>query len=186
MQSVVVASTNPTKLRAVKSGFARMFPDDMFEFRNIEVVSGVRAQPLTRDETLQGATNRIAHAQLMVPDADFYVGLESGIQEDEYGMASYSWVLISSAGYTGRAQTAVWYLPPPIAADMRSGVELGHACDRLFGTSHSKSKNGAVGLLTGDAIDRETSFSNAVVLALIPFRSCKMYGIGPDTTAISK
>lgn len=101
-------------------------------------------------------------------------------------MASYSWVLISSAGYTGRAQTAVWYLPPPIAADIRSGIELGHACDQLFGTSHSKSKNGAVGLLTGDVIDRETSFSNAVVLALIPFRSRKMYGIGHDAVVLSR
>lgn len=63
MHLVVVASTNPTKLRAVQSGFARMFPNETFDFKAIDVVSGVRSQPLTQAETLQGATNRITHAQ---------------------------------------------------------------------------------------------------------------------------
>ena len=54
-------------------------------------------------------------------------------------------------------------------------MELGEADDIVFGQSNSKQKSGAVGLLTGDIIDRKSLYEEAVVLALIPFKNEELY-----------
>ena len=45
----------------------------------------------------------------------------------------------------------------------------------MFGRTNSKQQNGAVGLLTGDVIDRIALYEPAVVLALVPFRNPRLY-----------
>jgi len=45
----------------------------------------------------------------------------------------------------------------------------------VFGKENSKQTYGAVGLLTGDVIDRTRFYEDAVVLALIPFRNPDLY-----------
>ncbi len=45
----------------------------------------------------------------------------------------------------------------------------------VFGRTNSKQGNGAVGLLTGDVIDRAAYYVHAVILALIPFRNPELY-----------
>ena len=58
---------------------------------------------------------------------------------------------------------------------VREGKELGEADDIVFGKENSKQTYGAVGLLTGDVIDRTRFYEDAVVLALIPFRNPDLY-----------
>jgi non-canonical (house-cleaning) NTP pyrophosphatase len=55
-------------------------------------------------------------------------------------------------------------------------MELGEADDLVFGRSNSKQDNGAIGLLTGDVIDRAQLYEQAVILALVPFKNPDMYG----------
>ncbi|KAJ2972514.1 hypothetical protein NQ176_g7113 [Zarea fungicola] len=57
-QEIIVASKNPVKIQAAHDGFQRMFPDIAFTVRGLSVPSGVPDQPLTDEETLQGALNR--------------------------------------------------------------------------------------------------------------------------------
>jgi non-canonical (house-cleaning) NTP pyrophosphatase len=71
----------------------------------------------------------------------------------------------------GKARTATYYLPRETAKLVKGGMELGHADEVVFGGQNSKQKNGSVGLLTGDVIDRRAYYEEAVVLALIPFRN---------------
>jgi len=54
-------------------------------------------------------------------------------------------------------------------------MELGEADDRVFERSNSKQTNGAIGLLTGNVIDRTTLYAPAVVFALIPFKNPELY-----------
>ena len=68
-----------------------------------------------------------------------------------------------------------FYLPPQVAELVRQGVELGEADDIVFGQSNSKQASGAVGLLTGDVIDRAGLYEGAVILALIPFKNRQLY-----------
>ena len=55
------------------------------------------------------------------------------------------------------------------------GLELGDADDRVFQQKQSKQKQGAIGLLTGNVIDRARLYEHAIVLALVPFKNAVLY-----------
>jgi inosine/xanthosine triphosphatase len=53
---------------------------------------------------------------------------------------------------------------------------LGEADDIVFGRKNSKTENGAIGLLTGNVINRAELYAHAVVLALVAFKNGELYG----------
>jgi inosine/xanthosine triphosphatase len=176
LKTVVVASQNPVKIQAVLRGFQRMFTGQEFAVQSISVPSGVSRQPLTNAETLQGAVNRAGGAQSQLPQADFWAGVEGGVEETGDGeMLAFAWVAVRDTRHMGCGRTGAFGLPPRIAALIRQGKELGEADDLVFGRTNSKQENGAVGLLTGDVIDRAQFYEQAVVLALIPFKNPGLY-----------
>lgn len=173
---VVVASSNPVKLRAVTRGFTSMFPNHQWSFQTVEVTSDVSDQPSCDHETLRGAINRTHHAKLVMPRADFWVGIEGGIEENGNQMETFAWIVIlSQKGMMGKARSATFFLPEKVARLIRKGKELGEADDIVFGRTDSKKKNGSVGILTGNVIDRASYYANTVVLALIPFKHDTLY-----------
>jgi inosine/xanthosine triphosphatase len=178
---VVVASTNPVKVQAVRTGFACMFPGQEFEITAVSVPSGVSVQPSTDVETLQGALNRARNAALVHPQADYWVGVEGGTDQDDEvfpgEMYTFAWIVVQSRDRLGKGRTGAFYLPPAVADLVRQGVELGDADDIVFGRSNSKQQNGAIGLLTGDVIDRAALYEPAVIFALIPFVNPNLYPV---------
>lgn len=171
MKTILVASTNPVKIQTALNGFERMFPGESFQAGGVSVPSGVSAQPMTDEETLQGALNRAHNARAAAPDADFWAGIEGGCEEKHGELLAYAWVVVLSRERTGMGRTGAFCLPGEVADLVRQGVELGEADDRVFGRSNSKQGNGAVGLLTGDVMDRVAFYDHAVILALIPFKN---------------
>lgn len=173
---IVVASNNPVKMRAALTGFQRMFPAATFTIQGEVLPSGVSAQPMTDAETLAGALGRVENARLAFPNADYWVGIEGGIEDEGAEMSAFAWVVIcGSDGRTGKGRSGSFYLPPSLAELIRSGVELGEADDRVFGRSNSKQGNGAIGLLTDDVIDRAELYIPAVIFALIPFKKPELF-----------
>lgn len=171
-QSIVVASLNPVKLGAAKDGFTKSFPDENFTITGVDVPSGVSVQPMTSQETLQGAINRVHAAKVLHPDVDYWIGIEGGVERtNDKAMEVFAWIYIESkTGKQGTSQTARFYLPQQVVELVVQGMELGHADDQVFGRSNSKQKTGSVGLLTNDVITRQTYYEHAVILALIPFK----------------
>jgi inosine/xanthosine triphosphatase len=175
MKSIILASNNPVKRNAVLTGFLRMFPDEEFYINETSVPSGVSGQPLSSRETLQGAVNRLEHIFNNQPHADFWVGIEGGVENLDEDLAAFAWVVIRSHHCMGKSRTGTFFLPPAVARLIRQGKELGEADDIVFGRANSKAENGAVGLLTGDVIDRAELYAHAVVLALIPIKNQELY-----------
>ena len=180
MKMIALASHNPVKIQATLNGFRRMFPGEKFVVEPVSVPSGVGDQPMSSAETLRGAANRAANAAAAVPQADFAAGIEGGAEEEEGGMAAFAWIVVVSRGRTGMGRTGTFYLPPRIAELLRGGLELGEADDIVFNRSNSKQDNGAVGILTGDVIDRVRLYEHAVILALVPFKNPTLYSRGID------
>lgn len=172
---VIVGSHNPVKNEAVKSAFKKVFPIDSIEITKCTVSSGVSDQPMTDQETLRGATNRSSDCKLQHPDADFWVGLEGGCQFEGEDLEAYAWMVILSSTGMGKARTSSFILPEKVARLVKSGVELGEADDMVFKRSGSKQKNGAVGILTRNLIDRASYYEQALILALIPFINSDLY-----------
>jgi inosine/xanthosine triphosphatase len=175
MKIIVVASTNPVKIRAAEGGFGRMFPNQDFHIEGIATDSGVGHQPMSDDQTLRGARNRAESARRLRPEADYWIGMEGGVYEREGTLEAFAWIVVLSKDQRGEARTATFELPPKVAQLVHQGVELGHAEVLVFGRTNSKQTNGAVGLLTRDLITRATYYEHAVVLALIPFVNRELY-----------
>ena len=167
---VVVASGNPVKVRSAEAGFRRLFPTESIQVHSVAVPSGVRDQPMGDEETRRGAENRARAAEKGRPEADFWVGLEGGVEVSrDQKLFAFAWVAVRGRGVEGVSRTASFQLPEAVAALVRQGMELGKADDQVFGRENSKHQGGAVGILTEERIDRAALYEPAVSLALIPF-----------------
>jgi inosine/xanthosine triphosphatase len=175
LKTIIIASNNPVKIQATLNGFQRMFEGDDFRIQAVSVPSGVSDQPFSNIEALRGAYHRAISAADQALEADFWVGIEGGVEEMDGELSAFAWVVIKNASLLGKSRTGTFFLPPQVARLVREGKELGEADDIVFGRSNSKQENGAIGLLTGDVIDRKVAYEQAVILALIPFKNQVLY-----------
>ena len=188
---VVVGSRNPVKVEAARLGVGRAFPAAEVETLSVAVPSGVPDQPMNDEETRRGARGRADAAVRAVPGADFWIGMEGGLDElrtasnhdpERDRLFAYAWVAVRRRGpddrestRLGESRTANFELPPPVVELVRGGMELGEADDRVFGRSGSKAEEGAVGLLTRGLVTRAELYAPAVLLALVPFLRRDLY-----------
>ncbi|MFC3416241.1 inosine/xanthosine triphosphatase [Algoriphagus hitonicola] len=172
---VIVGSKNPVKIYSTEDAFTLAF-NKGFHINGVSSYSDVSAQPMGDKETLLGAKNRALNAQKIFPEGDYWVGIEGGLDTDEQGMNAFAWVyILDSEGRSGQAKTGIFYVPNAIADLVNSGMELGHADDQFFDRENSKQGGGSVGILTHGALDRRSYYSQAVLLALIPFLNKNLY-----------
>jgi inosine/xanthosine triphosphatase len=177
MKKIIIASQNPVKIEAARLGFEAMFPDEVFSIEAVSAPSGVRAQPMSSQETMVGAANRAKAAQKQRQDADFWVGIEGGVEAEGEELAAFAWIVVRSANLEGKSRTGTFFLPPPVARLIQQGKELGEADDIVFNQSNSKQANGAIGILTGNIVDRTALYAHAVILALVPFKNPQLFPV---------
>ncbi len=175
MFRLVIASNNPVKLRAALAGFQLAFPAEQFQTSSVSLPSGVPDQPVGNHQTLQGALNRAQAARAVLPEADYWIGIEGGVEWDGPDLYAFAWVVVCSQTLTGRGRTGTFLLPPQVAQLVGQGMELGHADDIVFQRSNSKQEDGAIGLLTRNLLDRAGLYEHAVLLALVPFFNPELY-----------
>jgi inosine/xanthosine triphosphatase len=170
LKKIVVASLNPVKVGAVENAFRAQFPGLENEILPVRVDSRVSAQPMSDAETLQGARNRVVAARAAVAEADFWVGLEGGLEDVSGRLFGFAWMAVADrSGRMSEARSATLPLPPAVRELVVEGMELGEANDRVFSTVNSKQGGGAFGLLTGGLYTRKSVYTQTLVLALIPF-----------------
>jgi len=175
MKTISLASQNPVKAQATLDGFERMFPGEVFKLRTFTVESGVGDQPRFDEETLQGALSRAQGVRERTPEADYWVGIEGGVEDGDRGMVAFAWVVVLSGGTLGKGRTGAFFLPDEVADLVREGKELGMADDIVFERQNSKQEEGAVGILTKGVLNRAGLYEQAVILALIPFKNPGLY-----------
>ncbi|AMG31142.1 non-canonical purine NTP phosphatase [Grimontia hollisae] len=164
MTKVIVTSLNPAKIAAVEAAFKDVFPNNDMTFEGVSVPSGVADQPMTSEETLAGARNRVHNAKQVI-DGNFYVGVEAGLDAPY----TFAWVVVESANRVGESRSASVPLPPAALKMLEEGKELGDVMDEMFNEQNVKQKGGAIGMLTGHLLTRSSVYHQALILALIPF-----------------
>lgn len=166
---VLVGSKNPVKISSTEDAFTRAF-NKSFLVEGINAASGVPEQPVGNRETLLGAKNRAMNSRDVFPEANYWVGIEGGVEEDEKGMFAFAWIfIIDKMGKTSQSKTGTFYLPSKVAMLVNEGMELGKTDDMLFEQDNSKQQGGSVGILTRGAVDRTEYYRQAIILALVPF-----------------
>lgn len=134
------------------------------------VDSGVSDQPNSDEETRVGARNRAMAASDALPKADYWVGLEGGVEVIDEQLMAFAWMAIRGTdGRIGEARSATLPLPPAVKDLVDSGMELGDANDKVFSTINSKQGGGAYGLLTNGLYTRESIYTQTLIIALTPF-----------------
>ncbi|BBN82939.1 non-canonical purine NTP phosphatase [Pseudoalteromonas sp. A25] len=171
---VLVGSQNPVKINAAKSVIARYFPNHQIDCQGVHAPSGVPEQPLGEDETRIGAQNRVSHLQAH-HHADFYCAMEGGAHQFSYGPATFAYVVIANDQHTSVNRSSNLPLPQPIYDALVAGEELGPVMDKVFNTENIKQKGGAIGLLTNHVATRESTYTQALTLAMAPFLHPNLY-----------
>ena len=166
---VAVGSLNPVKIEAVRLAFLALWPNEAWRVEGVSVVSGVRDQPMSDEESIQGARNRATLAREKL-DADYGIGLEGGIHEIGDLAFDCGWVAVRDRkGREGVGSTAKIPTPPRMMKMIKSGMELGVVNDLIFGTINSKQGDGHFGLMTKNVITRTSGYRDGVVMALSRF-----------------
>jgi inosine/xanthosine triphosphatase len=172
---VIVGSKNPVKIKCTENAFQSLF-EDYFIVEGLNVDANVGEQPHGDVETYTGAYNRAFEAKKAFPEADYWVGIEGGVDEVGEQMVAFAWmVVLNGSNQIGKAKTGTFFLPEVISKLVRGGMELGEADDQVFQQTHSKQGNGAVGILTNGVVNRLEYYQQAVTLALIPFAQKNLY-----------
>ena len=104
------------------------------------------------------------------------MGIEGGVEPHGAELSAFAWVVVlAKNGIEGKGRTGTFFLPLAVAELIQQGKELGEADDIVFAQTNSKQKNGAIGILTGDVIDRAALYEPAVIMALVPFKNPDLY-----------
>ena len=172
-----VGSLNPVKVNAAHNTLTKVLEQD-FEVQGIAVPSGVADQPMSEEETRQGAVNRIEAMRALhngeQPDA-WYVAIEGGVDVFEDGPATFAYVVIYHCGRMSVGRSANLPLPISVFQALQRGDELGTVMDALFNTTNVKQKGGAIGLLTHNHANRQSVYEVALTLAMAKFHFPDLY-----------
>lgn len=193
MVLIVVGSTNPVKIEAVRRVFKKIKSSlTVVIVEGYDVPSHVSDQPWGDEETRRGAEQRALGAlaaarakwelQLSkdktILGPSYGVGLEGGVADAANGgLDSVGCMAIVRAAddRMSVARTASFPLPPRVARLLRGDepghpkMELGDADDLVFKDIDSKRKGGAVAKVTHGLLDRQSYYEHALFCAYAPF-----------------
>lgn len=176
---IFIGSTNPVKINATTNAASETWPEVMTE--GFAVASGISEQPLSDEETKQGAINRAKAAlqmgldkhQRQTSEAEFRalgVGLEGGVVDLGEEMWSTVWAaVIDTNGNMELAAGARFMVPEKVAKIIREDGEMGPAVAQLLGEKDEnriKQQEGLIGILTNGFVDRTEEYQGIIKLAL--------------------
>ncbi|WP_267642473.1 inosine/xanthosine triphosphatase [Haloarchaeobius amylolyticus] len=173
---VAIGSQNPVKVAATERALETL-PGVVVEPADVD--SGVPEQPRGLDETVAGATNRARRAY-ETGAFDLGVGIEGGVADlvpaprsDEGDPTTDLHLVMWAAVFDGtrveRAAGPSIRLPDHVATRVHDGEELGPVMNDEFDRDDVARSEGAIGIFSGGAIDREGALESAVAGALGPF-----------------
>lgn len=167
-----VGSTNPVKVNAAQVAAKNTWPD--LQVQGYEVVSGVSAQPVSDQETRQGAQNRarlaLQKGVAEFPDVTEYlgVGMEGGVFTDTDGqMWSTVWgCVLDASGVLYEANGGRIKVPHLIADQIKAGGEMGPAISQLLGVDNVKQKQGMFGVITNNFVTRTDEYASILQMSI--------------------
>lgn len=168
---IKVGTKNKAKVEAVEE-IIKEYPHlSNFEIEGIEVISDVADQPISLEETINGAINRAKNA---FADCEYSIGLESGWMSVPKTKSGYMDVCVCAI-YDGKechlGLSSAWEFPNPEVTNLiiKDGLNTTQAINKVGMTKNENigSEEGAVGLLTKGRMTRKEYTKQALRTALI-------------------
>jgi len=172
MKEIVLTSTNEAKKRAALQAITEIFGAGNI-LRTLEAQSGVSATPMSFEESIQGAKNRVKSSREMMPDADYYIGAEGGVEKIAEQWFLGGWVVVENKeGEQHLAASSLVELPFFLVERLEPGVGLSDVVyENDFPESVYARRDvlGTNGLITHGTYSRVTEFYDALRIALSLF-----------------
>jgi non-canonical (house-cleaning) NTP pyrophosphatase len=172
MKEIVLSSTNDAKRKAALQAIFETFGAGNV-LRTITAPSGVRATPLSHEECLLGATNRVDFIRSAYPDADYYIGAEGGLNMVGGKWFIGGWVAVENKQKVRHLGSSAWvemptFLTESIDADvpLSEVIKPEHFPPDLFQRRETLGTNG---LITQGAYSRVNEFYDALRVSLALF-----------------
>ncbi|MBM7072318.1 inosine/xanthosine triphosphatase [Shewanella sp. 202IG2-18] len=173
--TVIVGSKNPIKINSVKMALSQYFQSCEIMTEGIDAPSLVADQPMTANETREGAVNRVVFCK-QHHQANFYAAIEGGVENTSYGSFTFAYIVIDNGQYQSINRSASLPLPNSVYLALEAGEELGDVMDNLFNETNVKQKGGAIGLLTHQLATRGSTYEQAALLCMAPLVNESLYG----------
>jgi inosine/xanthosine triphosphatase len=185
---IAVGSLRKPKLAAVHEAVDGMLDllaaESSIEIVGADVESGVNHTPMSREECMRGARQRVEALQRIAKQQskpwNYFVGLEGGLdsvvesRERRVFLESWAYVSDGTRGHFGRSGAVE--LPEALAEEVFvRGVELSVAIDRFAGEAGVRDGQGAWGVLSANKITRQEAFRVALIAAFAPFFNHEIY-----------
>ncbi|HVL88233.1 MAG TPA: inosine/xanthosine triphosphatase [Candidatus Thermoplasmatota archaeon] len=173
---IAIGSANPVKVDAVRRVARRAFGKATVSAHAVS--SGVPEQPFGTDEIVRGASNRARAALAVNARAQLGVGVEAGLVWDAGAGRLFDvqhCVVLDRAGRATVGHGPGFVHPPGVEAAVKGGRTVGQAIDELAGTQGIGAKQGAIGFLSGGAMERRALTEAAVLMALLPRCNPRLY-----------
>ena len=152
----IIGTENRAKVQAARDIILFHYPKAIIT--SVAVGSSVSDQPFGDEETRLGAINRALRASEKKEGA-IGIGLEGGVRIIEGQMYLCNWGALNFPGCARfTAAGAQIPLPKNIATELLNGEELGPVIDRVYNSSGIRHKEGAIGMLTAGAVNRNDLF----------------------------
>lgn len=170
---VVICSTNPVKIEAVKEAFSSFFENIVYFPLEMSNHKEIVSQPMSSKKTLSSAVKRVQVAR-KEENAEYFVSMEGGMDCDDYG-AFLTWYVCvgNNSGKDSIAGGGRMPLPRTIYEELvnNTSLELGDIMDRITNEENVKQRGGSTAVFTGNKIYRKDVFTRELIIALIPFTS---------------
>lgn len=174
---VAVGSDNPAKLAGARSAFMRAFPRLPLQIRGFKVDSGVHEQPLGFKQTWAGASRRAERAKKRWPNADYSLGLESGLIP--FGSRHFDIQFCALSDGTSISAGSSMGFPIPSKIDsliFHTGKphlrkSMGAVISKLAKIKNIGRKGGAIAYLSRGLLTRAEMVEQAILCAFIERRS---------------
>lgn len=159
---VAIGTKNKAKVQAVQQIVSSFYAAT---FETVAVASEVREQPLSSEETRQGAINRAINA-LQQTDATIAFGLEGGVTQIEGQLYICNWAALATATTVYTAAGAQIPLPTTVAEAVIAGEALGPVMARYAKQADVSQNQGAIGVFTNELVTRQTMFEHILLLLI--------------------
>lgn len=160
---VIIGSKNPAKYMAVQRTISEMDMEN-WETVAMDAESGVSKQPLSDQETIDGALHRARQALEKCDEAEFAIGLEGGVVLDSdpaFTVMVCNWgALVAKGGEEFIAGGARIPLPESFKGELMAGRELGDLMDEYCQRKDIRKHEGAVGIFSEGAVTRQQMFEH--------------------------
>jgi inosine/xanthosine triphosphatase len=176
--TVAIGSKNLAKAKGIRKAFRRFFRGA--EFKEVDLTTRVKIQPMGLDETVKGARRR-AELAIREGNADFGVGVEAGIIRVAEGFFLNVQIaaVVDSGGRLSFGSSSGFPIPTRFVSLIEGEqAELDKFTHELTGAKKITEEEGVVYHLSKGRLSRVEMTEQCVSMALIPWLNKGTFELG--------